>query len=57
VGKGIRHDQNEDRPAVPVDEAIDPEAISFRAQADQKSKLGKIVLEHDRMMAGTKRKA
>ncbi len=38
-----------DQHAVPVDEALDPEVISFRSQFDQRSPLDEIVRE------GTKR--
>ena len=34
-----------DRHALPVDEALDPEVISFRAQFDQRSPLDEIVRE------------
>jgi len=39
-----------DRPAVPVDEQLDPEVISFRTQFDQKSPLDEIVREGARRM-------
>jgi transposase-like protein len=39
-----------DRPAVPVDEPLDPEVVSFRAQFDQKSPLDEIVREGARRM-------
>jgi len=34
-----------DRPEVPVDDQLDPEVISFRAQFDQRSPLDEIVRE------------
>ena len=39
-----------DRPATPVDEQLDPEVISFRAQFDQKSPLDELVREGARRM-------
>ena len=39
-----------DRPVVPVDQQLDPEVISFRAQFDQKSPLDELVREGARRM-------
>ena len=42
-----------DRADVPVDEPVDPEVISFRAQFDQRSPLDEIVKEGARRMLQT----